>query len=457
MTLVRRDPSRTTERLALAQRAERSGREWALLRTRLRTITPRSLGRGLLAVGVLGLATWLVVSTWPTLLPYAAAGILAYAVFPLVGRLERYMPRLLAATIAMAVAVGIVVGIFAIVVPPLVQQAIAILTGLPSSTELDRIRDQTNAYLATLPETTRLLVRGVLDRMAGQFTAGFGGLLDAIATFLVENTLQIFGTIGNLFGALLLPIWALYVVRDGKGVSRSIERVFAPAIKRDAMAVVRIVDRAVSTFLRVQLAAAFFVSVGVFVGLSLAERAGIATFNSELAVAAFAGLVQVVPQVGWLLGLIPAIIPIVTRPEAPTVPLTYLAVYVVSVRLVQLTVGQRLGRLLNVRASLAIPGVVLLSAIGIGWLLLSAPILVIFRDTVQYLRGRLAEPPMPAGVLPGQQTRGTAGATARSVPVPLLYRPLAARLDPRAPRAPAASRPIPVPTVVPAPAGGEPQ
>ena len=59
MTLIRRDPSRTAARSTLAQRAERSAREWALLRTRLRTITPQSLGRGLLAVGVLGVAAWL--------------------------------------------------------------------------------------------------------------------------------------------------------------------------------------------------------------------------------------------------------------------------------------------------------------------------------------------------------------------------------------------------------------
>ena len=124
-------------------------------------------------------------------------------------------------------------------------------------------------------------------------------------------------------------------------------------------------------------------------------------------------LVQVVPQVGFLLGMIPALISVILRPEEPALPLTYLAIYFVSVRVVQMTVGQRLGRVLNVRASLAIPGVVVLSSVGIGWLLLSAPILVIFRDTVAYLRGRLSEPPMPAGVLPGQRTRATVVAQAR--------------------------------------------
>jgi predicted PurR-regulated permease PerM len=444
------------EAAALDERVQRSSREWALLRARLRTITPRSLGRGLLATAVVAITAWLAIGTWPTLMPYAFAGILAYAVFPLVGRLDRYMPRLLAASIAMAVAVGIVVGVLAIIVPPLVEQAIAMLTGLPSSGELDRLREQTNAYLATLPDAARVLVRGVLDRMAAQFGAGLAGLMDGIATFLVENTLQIFGTLGNLLGALLLPIWALYVVRDGKGISRSIERVLAPAIKTDVMALLRIVDRAVSSFLRVQLAAAFLVSLGVYLGLALVERAGIATFNSELAISAFAGVVQVVPQVGWLIGLIPAVIPVITRPEAPTVPLTYLVIYLLSVRAVQLTVGQRLGRVLNVRASLAIPGIVLLSAISVGWLLLSAPILVIFRDTILYLRGRLGEPPAPAGVLPGEPGRQAAVSRRVALPVPPLYRPLVGfergqGTPPRAAPTPALT------TVIPAPAGGEPQ
>ena len=105
-----------------------------------------------------------------------------------------------------------------------------------------------------------------------------------------------------------------------------------------------------------------------------------------------------------------------------------------------MTVGQRLGRVLNVRASLAIPGVVVLSSIGIGWLLLSAPILVIFRDTVAYLRGRLSEPPMPAGVLPGERTQATVMAQAPARPVPVLYRQLVAGA--RAHRAPVAPSPI---------------
>jgi predicted PurR-regulated permease PerM len=362
------------------------------------------------------------------------------------------MPRLLAAMLSMVVAIGIVVAVLAIIVPPLVQQAIAILTGLPSSGEIERLREQVQAYLATLPDTMRGLVQGVLDRMAAQFGNGLAGVLDAVATFLVENTLQIFGTLGNLLGALLLPIWALYVVRDGKGISRSIERVLAPAIKKDVMALLRIVDRAVSTFLRVQLVAAFLVSLGVYVGISLAERAGIATFNSELAIAAFAGVVQVVPQVGWLIGALPAVIPVITRPDAPTVPLTYLVIYLLSVRAVQLTVGQRLGRVLNVRASLAIPGIVLLSAIGVGWLLLSAPILAIARDIVVYVRGRLSEPPAPAGVLP-METSGRVMAR-RVLPVPLLYRSLVAA------RAQGATRSTPRPSAtstVTSPAGGEPQ
>src|SRR5512135_1992291 len=95
----------TTARLTPA--VERSAAEWALLRARLRTITPQAVARGTLTVALAVLGIWAAVATWPALLPFAVGGIIAYATFPLVNRLDRFMPRLLAAAIATALAVAL--------------------------------------------------------------------------------------------------------------------------------------------------------------------------------------------------------------------------------------------------------------------------------------------------------------------------------------------------------------
>ena len=211
----------------------------------------------------------------------------------------------------------------------------------------------------------------------------------------------IFDTIGFVVGLILLPLWTLSVVRDGGSLRARLASQFAPALRADAMALLTIVHRALGTFLRVQLAAAGAVGVAVYVGLQGVERAEIATYQAAIAVAAFMGTAQVIPQLGGLIGALPIGLLALARQDEPAATVALLVVYVVALQLVKLAVGARLGRDLNVRPAIALPAFAVISQIGLVWLLLSAPILVIARNTVAYLRGRMSEPPRPAGVLPG--------------------------------------------------------
>ena len=52
-------------------------------------------------------------------------------------------------------------------------------------------------------------------------------------------------------------------------------------------------------------------------------------------------------------------------------------------------------------------------------------LIAIVRDLVRYAYGRLSDPPMPAGVVPG--ARGAAVVAARATPTPSVYRGIAAR------------------------------
>ena len=308
--------------------------------------------------------------------------------------------------------------VIAVVVPPLVQAGLNILQGLPDSAQLAQLREQIDAYLATLPDATRVLVAGVLDRIATIARDGLGGFLDGIAELIVTGVLNVFDTIGFVVGLVLLPVWIVTVVRDGRSLRTAVAAQFSPGVRPDAMALITIAHRAVSTFLRVQLAAAAGVGLLVYVGLAGLERLDLATIPNGIAVATFAGAVQVIPQLGGILGLVPAILGFVTRPDEPVVWGGYLAIYLVSTRLVSMAVGGRLGRDLNVRPALALPAFAILSQVGLLWLLFSAPILVVARDAISYVRGRLAEPPRPAGVLPGRRP-ATRPSPAPATPPPL--------------------------------------
>ncbi len=258
-----------------------------------------------------------------------------------------------------------------------------------------------------------------------------------------------------MIGLVLLPLWVLSVVRDGSSLRGQVAAQFAPGLRADAMALLTIVHRALSTFLRVQIAAAVALGVAVYAGLDLVARAGIASYPAAIAVAAFMGTAQVIPQLGGLIGALPIVLIAIARQDEPEAAVVLLVVYLVAQQVVKLAVGGRLGRDLNVRPALALPAFAVLSQISLGWLLLSAPILVIARNTVRYLRGRLAEPPQPAGVLPWERRRPAPAPGAGAAAIPPVYRgrgPV-----PAAPRPSAtaiSSRPG-IPTGVRPAAGGE--
>lgn len=435
----------------LAPAVDRSRAEWRLLRARLSTITPQALGRGLIAVALVAAALWLSAATWPALLPFAVGGVLAYAVYPLVGMLDRFLPRVVAATLAILFGLAVIAAVVVVVIPPLVAVSLKILQGLPDSAEIAQLNAQIQAYLATLPDATRTLVQGVLDRLAAIAREGLGGFLDGIAGLIVNGVLNIFDTIGFIVGLLLLPVWIVTVVRDGRSLRTAVGAQFSPGIRTDAMAFITIVHRAASTFLRVQLAAAAATGILIYVGLAMLEKIGLTTIPTGGAIATYAGFVQVIPQLGGILGLLPALLGMVTRTNEPIVWGGYLAVYLVSTRLVSMVVGGRLGRDLNVRPSLALPAFAILSQLGLVWLLVSAPLLVVIRDSVVYARGRLGEPSRPAGLLPGQRV-ATRSSAAAGAPPPPLYRNATAGV-PQGQGRGAALAQRPVPATPPAAAG----
>ena len=78
----------------------------------------------------------LVVASWPALLPFIVGAVLAYAVLPVANRLDAFMPRVLAALLAELLAVGLLLGVALVVVPPLLNGLIIVAGKLPAPAEI---------------------------------------------------------------------------------------------------------------------------------------------------------------------------------------------------------------------------------------------------------------------------------------------------------------------------------
>jgi predicted PurR-regulated permease PerM len=397
---------------------------WALLRDRLSTITPEAIGRGVLAAAVVALSVGLAIGSWPALAPFIAGLVIAYAVLPIANRLDRFMPRFLAAVIAELVALAVIVGVLVLVVPPLLRGIVTVALALPTTAQIQAGLVDFEAQLGQLPDPLGGIVLAVATEAAGNLQATMQGLVQGAGAFVASQILGLAGTLSFILGLLVIPVWVLTLVSDERKLKRNVTSMFPAAIRPDMVGLGRIVDRVFGTFLRVQVVLAIVVGFLIWLGLTIAQAMGIAEFRYAVTGATLLGFLQLIPELGYFLGFFPILL--VLAIGGPIPALTVVVVYILASQIGNAVVETRVSRgILDVHPALLIPAIVVLTQFGGLWLFAAAPIIVILRDTVRYIAGRLDNPPKPANVLPGERApvkvaTQTAGQPAST---PSVYRP----------------------------------
>ena len=325
--------------------------------------------------------------------------VLAYAVLPIANRLDRVMPRVLAAIIAELVAVAVIVFVVVVVVPPLLRGLGAVATNLPSG---DAIRDQLaslQAQLGDLPEPVRTIVLTVVTDVVANLQGAIRGFADGAAAFITSQILGIFETASFVFGLLVIPVWVLTIVKE-REIKRTMAAAFSPGLRPDAFAILRIVDRGLSTFIRVQVLQAIVTGVLIWLGITLTNAVGLTSAQYAVSAATLLGVMQLVPQLGYLLGFLPLLL--VLPISGPVAFATFVVIYIVANRMAGSFVSTGVSRgVLDVHPALMIPGIVVIGQLGVIPLLAAAPIIAISRDLVRYVArqapGAAAARRRPAG------------------------------------------------------------
>jgi predicted PurR-regulated permease PerM len=125
------------------------------------------------------------------------------------------------------------------------------------------------------------------------------------------------------------------------------------------------------------------------------------TGRYEVLLAMIAGLTQLIPSIGPFLGVIPAML--VGLSISVQFSLMILALYIVIQWFIINFVYARVERdIIDAHPAILILILVALSQFGFWWILLATPITAVVRDLFRYAYGRFAEPPRPAGLLPGE-------------------------------------------------------
>ncbi|HEX6971879.1 MAG TPA: AI-2E family transporter [Limnochordia bacterium] len=250
--------------------------------------------RGLLliAAGVIG--AWLVYRLRASLAPFLLASMVAYLMYPLVVRFEaRRVPRPLAILLVYAIfAVAGVIGYYALV-PPLARQLRDLVTLLPEQSE--RLQGMTQGAVDGL---NRLQLPAVVRRAIDRALTRAEDSLDGWAERAADATFGLFSGAISLVAALVL---AYYVLRDRERMLGALLDI-VPAVHRGAaLALLREVDAVIAGFVRGQLIVSLVIGTAIGIGLSLLG------VRYALIVGLIAGIFDVIPYFGPLIGAVPAV------------------------------------------------------------------------------------------------------------------------------------------------------
>lgn len=258
------------------------------------TPPPRSPWRYAWAVGVLALVAYITYLLRGILVPLFVAFLVAYALDPLVDRLETWrMPRALGALLVMATLTAVVVTVSIYVVPYFLDEVRDAARHLPE--QLALLHSLVNPWLArqfqfeaplTMTDWTHLL--GRLDRQA---------LMSTSSTVL-------FGTLGYvalILSLLVIPVFALYLLID---FDRIVARVGSLVPRRWYTSIAELaqqIHRTLGGWVQGQLTTSLVLAALYAIGLRVVD------IRLAVPIGVLTGLLAFIPYIGFFCGMLLAL------------------------------------------------------------------------------------------------------------------------------------------------------
>jgi predicted PurR-regulated permease PerM len=383
-----------------AARIANAKQAWSRLGDAIRSITPSALARFCISLFAISVIVWVLSKAWTALIPFQIGIVLAYLLLPFVNRLERYMPRWAAILFTFTTGIVVIWAAIAFLTAPLSEQVGRLFASIPTSEQLDGWLGQLESIYQNVPAEWRPMIDDGIDEFLSFLQTNVAGYLRTTVSFLITTALSLINTATFLFGFLVVPFWLFFVMNDYHAGTRAFDRILASWLRADFWAVLRIIDKIFSKYIRGQLLLGVIIGIAAYVGLTLLKLAGVGGIQYELLLAVIAGVTELVPLIGPVIGAIPAVILGFT--DSWQSGLAVLALYIGIQQLENNFLVPRVqGQSIEIHPAILSAALVALSQFGFIWLVLAAPLVAIIRDLFRYVYGRLGDPPAPAGVIPG--------------------------------------------------------
>ncbi|MEW5927175.1 MAG: AI-2E family transporter [Gemmatimonadota bacterium] len=262
------------------------------------------------ATGVLTLV-WLLQTTGFLLAPFFLALVLAYIQHPLVSRLERRgVSRTLAVFLLAVPAIGVLALVFGVGIPALMEQVANFIQNVPGYIQAATLQVERWQVILERRDLPYLDEDALLQRLRSVRP-------EAVAAYLQERQAQlgraawqgVLGVgrgVGSVLTILsyvfLTPILTFYLLRDWGGIVGGLSGLVPPAQQARVLGFFREYDRLLSGYLRGQFLAAAIVGVLTWLGF------WILGFPYALLLGVVAGVFNVIPYMGLVASLIPALV-----------------------------------------------------------------------------------------------------------------------------------------------------
>ena len=221
--------------------------------------------------------------------------VVAFILAPIVTRVESLVHRRApAALLTFVVVVIVLFGILAVVAAPLV-------------TESRRLAEQIPQYVAQLQGDAPVVVLGyrIPDELRTQVGAALGGVGGTVAGQAVTLVVGLVGGIVDLFLVLVI---ALYLLLDTRRIRSGALRVLPPRMRGQVESVESEVGRVFGAYVRGQIVLA------AMVGLAATVVLLVLGVPYALVLGIFAGVAELVPMLGPIIGAVPAVVVALFQP-----------------------------------------------------------------------------------------------------------------------------------------------
>jgi predicted PurR-regulated permease PerM len=326
------------------------------------------------------------------LLPFVFGSIIAYALTPIIDRMASVVPArshqadVVRRGIAVLVLYGVIglalFGIGLALVPVATDQTASFIDDMPQLIDDARLEfnELLREYRDRVPVDAQERIDGYADELGDT-------LADAVAATFRGSITRITGTIGLVFGFLVVPFWLFYALRDRHFVAENFQRAVPEPVREDASHVMLMADRLLGRYIRAQLFLGLVVGVAVGLGLTLMD------VELSLALGLFAGVTELIPIIGPWLGAIPAIV-IVAATDPGLLPWVVLLYVIVQQLENNLLVPRVQGHALDLHPAMIILLLVVAGAVfGFVGLVIVVPLFAILRELFWYADHRLAGVP----------------------------------------------------------------